>query len=171
MFFHGLGLFQDCFKKSRLWNELLHIINLILHKCIYVSWGLITIDQILVQDLMPFLQLPGGQVIILLYKEIKLVSPKVNQPEYSLKRMMLKLRLQYFGTWWEEPTHWKRAWCREIFRAGGEGSAENEMVGWHDWLNGHEFEPTPRDSKGQGSLACCSPWGHRVNCDWVTEQH
>ena len=34
---------------------------------------------------------------------------------------------------------------------------ENEMVGWHHWLSGHEFEHTPGDSKGQGSLACCSP--------------
>ena len=36
---------------------------------------------------------------------------------------------------------------------------ENEMVGWHHQLNEHEFEKTPRDGKGQGSLACCSPWG------------
>ena len=35
------------------------------------------------------------------------------------------------------------------------------MVGWHHRLNGHEFEQTPRDSEGQGSLACFSPWGHR----------
>ena len=32
------------------------------------------------------------------------------------------------------------------------------MVGWHHWLNGHEFEQTPGDSEGQGSLVCCSPW-------------
>ena len=38
--------------------------------------------------------------------------------------------------------------------------AEDEMVGWHHQLNGHEFEQTPGDSEGQGSLACCSPWGH-----------
>ena len=36
---------------------------------------------------------------------------------------------------------------------------EDEMVGWHHLLNGHEFEPTPGDSEGQGSLVCCSPWG------------
>ena len=36
---------------------------------------------------------------------------------------------------------------------------EDEMVGWHHRLNGHEFEQTPGDSEGQGSLACCSPWG------------
>ena len=35
------------------------------------------------------------------------------------------------------------------------------MVAWHHWLNGHEFEQTPGDSEGQGSLACCSPWGHK----------
>ena len=43
---------------------------------------------------------------------------------------------------------------------GGEGATENEMAGWHHQLNGHEFEQTPGDSEGQGSLACCSPWGH-----------
>ena len=33
------------------------------------------------------------------------------------------------------------------------------MVGWHHRLNGHEFEQAPGDGEGQGSLACCSPWG------------
>jgi len=36
---------------------------------------------------------------------------------------------------------------------------EDEMVGWHHRLNGHEFEQTPRDSEGLGSLVCYSPWG------------
>ena len=36
--------------------------------------------------------------------------------------------------------------------------AKEERVGWHHWLNGHEFEQTPGDSEGLGSLACCSPW-------------
>ena len=35
---------------------------------------------------------------------------------------------------------------------------EDEMVGWHQQLNGHEFEQAPGDGEGQGSLACCSPW-------------
>ena len=35
------------------------------------------------------------------------------------------------------------------------------MVGWHHRHNRHEFEQTPGDSEGQGSLACCSPWGHK----------
>ena len=36
---------------------------------------------------------------------------------------------------------------------------EEEMVGWHHWLDGHEFEQAPGAGDGQGSLACCSPWG------------
>ena len=38
------------------------------------------------------------------------------------------------------------------------GVTQDEMFRWHHRLNGHEFEQTPGDSKGQGSLACCSPW-------------
>ena len=38
---------------------------------------------------------------------------------------------------------------------------EDEMVVWHQQLNGHEFEQTLGDSEGQGSLACYSPWGHK----------
>ena len=38
---------------------------------------------------------------------------------------------------------------------------EDEMVGWHHRLNGHEFEQTPGDGEEQGSLGCCSPWGHK----------
>ena len=45
---------------------------------------------------------------------------------------------------------------------------QDEMVGWHHQLNGHEFEQTPGDREGQGrtgSLVCCSPWGHK---EWDT---
>ena len=38
---------------------------------------------------------------------------------------------------------------------------KDEMVGWHHQLDGHEFEKTPGVGDGQGSLACCSPWGHK----------
>ena len=38
---------------------------------------------------------------------------------------------------------------------------EDEMVGWHQQLNGHEFEQTQGDGEEQGSLVCCSPWGHQ----------
>ena len=38
---------------------------------------------------------------------------------------------------------------------------EDEMVGWHHQLNGHEFEQTLGDGDGQGGLTCCSPWSHK----------
>ena len=97
-------------------------------------------------------------------------------PEYSLERLRLKLELQYLGTWCEEPIHWKRPWCWERLRAG-EGADRGwddrrwdevwpklphlmfECVGWHHRLNGHKFEQTLDNSKGQRSLVCCSPWG------------
>ena len=41
------------------------------------------------------------------------------------------------------------------------GTTEDEMVGWHHRLDGHEFEQAPGVGDGQGSLACCSPWGHK----------
>ena len=49
------------------------------------------------------------------------------------------------------------------------GITECEMVGWHHRFDGHEFEQAPGVGEGQGSLACCSPWGHRVRHDWATD--
>ena len=45
---------------------------------------------------------------------------------------------------------------------------EDEMVGWHHQLNGHEFEQALGVGEGQGSLVCCSPWGHKASD--MTEQ-
>ena len=64
------------------------------------------------------------------------------------------------ATWCKELIHWKRPWCWKRLRAGGdERVAEDEMVRLYHQLNGHEFEQTPGDREGQGSLACCSLWG------------
>ena len=49
-----------------------------------------------------------------------------------------------------------RDWGREE-----KGTTEDEMAGWHHWLNGHEFEWTPGVGDGQGGLACCDSWGRR----------
>ena len=50
------------------------------------------------------------------------------------------------------------------------GTTEDEMVGWHHQLDGHEFEQAPGVGDGQGSLLCCSPWGsQRVGHNWVAE--
>ena len=44
------------------------------------------------------------------------------------------------ATWCEEPTYWERPWCWEGLKAGGEGADRGQEVGWHHWLDGHEFE-------------------------------
>ena len=90
----------------------------------------------------------------------QLILKEIN-PECSLEGLTLKLKFQYFGTWCEEPTHWKRPWCWGRLKAGGEGAVEDETVGWHHWLNGHELKQSLKDCEGQGSQACCSPWGHK----------
>ena len=82
-------------------------------------------------------------------------------PEYSLEGLMLKLKLQYFGQLMWRATHWKRFWCWERLGQEVKGETEDEMVGWHHQLNGHEFQQTLGDSEGQGSLRCCSPWRHK----------
>ena len=51
-----------------------------------------------------------------------------------------------------------RPGCWEDYGREEKGMTENEVVGWHHWLNGHEFEQSPGDSDGQGSLSGCSSW-------------
>ena len=81
-------------------------------------------------------------------------------PGCSLQGLMLNWSPNTLATWCEELTHWKRPLCWERLKAGGKGK-ENEMVGWHHWLNGHEFEQAQGVCAGQGSLACWSPWGRK----------
>ena len=63
---------------------------------------------------------------------------------------------------WKDPDA-RKDWRRE------KGMTEDEMVRWHHWLNGHEFEQAPGDGEGQGSLVCCSPWGHKESdtTEWL----
>ena len=54
---------------------------------------------------------------------------------------------------------WKDPDAGKDWRQEEKGTTEDEMVGWHHQLNGHEFEQAPGVGDEQGSLACCSPWG------------
>ena len=92
-------------------------------------------------------------------------------PEYSLEGLMLKL--QYFGHLM------RRTDCLEKTLMLGkiEGRKRrrwqmDEIVGWHQQLDGHEFEQALGVGDGQGSLACCSPWGHKESdlTEQLTEQ-
>ena len=56
-------------------------------------------------------------------------------------------------------------WGQKEKRASGD-----EMAGRHHWCNEHELGQTPGDGEGQGGLACWSPWGHRVEHDWMSQQ-
>ena len=94
-------------------------------------------------------------------KEIKSVNPKGNQPWIFIGRTdadaeapILWLPDAKNGLIGKDPDAGKD-WRQEE-----KGMTEDEMVGWHHWLLGHEFEETLGDSEGQGSLACCNPRGH-----------
>ena len=84
-------------------------------------------------------------------------------PEYSLELLMLKLKLklQYFGHLMQRADSLEKTpdagkdWRQE------KEMTEDEMIGWHHWLHAHEFEEASGIGDGQGSLACCSPWGHK----------
>ena len=78
-------------------------------------------------------------------------------PKYSLEGLMLKLKLQYFGHLMRRTTG-RDPQAGKDWRQEEKGMTEDEMVGWHHQLDGHEFEQALGVGDGQGSLACCSPW-------------
>ena len=85
-------------------------------------------------------------------------SPKEINTEYSLEWLMLTLKSQYFiYLMWRADSLERTLMLGKI--AGRRRRWQDEMVGWHHWLSGYEFEQTPGDSEGQGSLMGCSPWG------------
>ena len=83
-------------------------------------------------------------------------------PEYSSEGVMLKLMLQYFDHLMQRTDSLKKTLmlCKTEGRRR-RGATEDEMLGWHHQLGGHEFEQAPGPGDGQGSLACCSPLGHK----------
>ena len=83
-------------------------------------------------------------------KEIKTVNPKGNQSWIFIGRAEAEAPI----LWPPDAKNWL---IRKDPDAGKDW--RQEMVGWHHWLNGHEFEQAPGVGDGQGSLGCCSPWG------------
>ena len=82
-------------------------------------------------------------------------------PEYSLEGLMLKLKLQYFPPDGKSRFIEKDPDAGKDWRQEEKGTTEDEIVGWHHWPDGHEFEQVPGDGEGQWSLVCCSPWVHK----------
>ena len=95
-------------------------------------------------------------------KEIQLVHPKGNQSWLFIGRTdveaeTLILWPLHVKNWLiENDPNSGKDWRQEV-----KGTTEDEMVGWCHRLNGHEFEQDPGVGDGQGSLACCSPWGRK----------
>ena len=83
-------------------------------------------------------------------------------PGISLEGIMLKLKLQYFGH-----LMWRVDSLERTLMLGGtggqeeKGTTEDEMAGWHYWLNGCDSEWTPGIGDGQGGLVCCDSWGRK----------
>ena len=70
---------------------------------------------------------------------------------------MLNLKFQYFGHLVQRADSLEKTLMLGKIEGRRRRGQEDEMVGWHHQLNGHEFEQSLGDSKGPGSLACCSP--------------
>ena len=94
-------------------------------------------------------------------KEIKPVNPNGNQSWIFIGRTDAEGETAII---WPPVKIWligKDPDAGKDWRQEEKGMMEDEIVGWHHQLDGHEFEQAPRINDGQGSLECCSPWGHK----------
>ena len=104
-------------------------------------------------------------------KEIQPINPKGNQSWIFTGRTDAEAETPMF--WPPDVKNWltgKELDAEKVWRLEKKGATEDEMVEWHHWLDGHEFEQAPRDNAGERGLAYCSPQGCKVRHDWVTEQ-
>ena len=95
-------------------------------------------------------------------KEIKPVNPKGNQCWIFIGRIGAEAEAPIL--WPPDAKNeliWKDPDPGKDWRQEEKGTTEDEMFGWHPWLDGHEFEQVPGVGDRQGSLACCSPWGRK----------
>ena len=109
-------------------------------------------------------------------KEVKPVNPKGNQPWILIGRTDAEAETPIL--WPPDAKSWligKDPDSGKNWRHEEKGMIEDEMVGWHQQLDRHEFEQDSGVVDGQGGLVCCSPWGHkesdRVRHDWTTDQY
>ena len=92
-------------------------------------------------------------------KEIKPSILKEISPEYSLDGLMLKLKLQYFGHLMQRTDPLEKTLM--LGKIEDRRRSRQQKMRWLDGRSGQEFEQAPGVGDGQGSLACCSPWGHK----------
>ena len=83
-------------------------------------------------------------------------------PEYSLEELMWSWSSNTLGhLMWSTDSMEKTLMLGKIEGWRKRGTTENEIIVWHHWLNGLEYEWTPGDGDGQGGLTCCDSWGHK----------
>ena len=90
------------------------------------------------------------------------MNPKGNQPWIFIGRTDGEAKTP--GLWPHDVKNWliwKDPDAAKVWKWEEKGMTADEMVGWHHWLDGHEFESAPGIGDGQGNLACCSPWGRK----------
>ena len=95
-------------------------------------------------------------------KEIKPVHPKGKQSCIFIGRTDAEAETPIL--WPPDAKNWlirKDLDAAQEWRQEEKGTTEDEMVGWHHWLDGQEFEQAPGAGNGHRSLACCSPWGRK----------
>ena len=103
-------------------------------------------------------------------KEIKPVNPKENQTWMFIGRTDAEVDAPLL--WPPDAKNWligKDPDAGKDWKHEEKGTTEDEMVGWHHWLDQHEFKRALGVCDEQGGLACCSPWGRRVRHNWATE--
>ena len=96
------------------------------------------------------------------YKEIQPVHPRGNQSWILIRST--DAEAEALIIWPPDVKNWltgKDPAAGKDWRQEEKGLTEDEIVGWHHWLDGHEFEQVPGIGDVQGGLACCSPWGHK----------
>ena len=94
------------------------------------------------------------------YKEIKAVNPKWNQSWICIGRIDAEATI-FWPPDVKSQLIRKDSDARKDWRQEENFTTEDEMVGWHPWLNGDEFAQALGDCEGQGNLVCCSPWGRK----------
>ena len=95
-------------------------------------------------------------------RDIKSINPKGNQSWIFIGRTDVEAETPIL--WPPEAKNWligKDLDAQTDWGQEEKGTTEDEVAGWHHWLNGYEFEQALGDTEGQGSLACCSPWCHK----------
>ena len=102
-------------------------------------------------------------------KEIQPVHSEVDQPWDFIGRNEAKAETPVL--WPPHVKSWLTGNDSDAGREWGQekGTTEDEMAGWHHWLDGRESGWTPGVGDGQGGLVCCDSWGCRVGHDWATE--